>query len=186
MNCIEVTKRVDDYLDGELDTTTAAALRAHLDACPECRKQFAPLLNAIEGLGALPELAAPEGLVEGVMARLPERGEAHLSTVQLAWLLAGVGAAATALIALGGLWLTQQVALNVAGIISAVGSLAHSLADWAASTLPIMLDASFTVASAAGGPIATALLVNVALLGAAAITIVAWRRPIQAPVRLLA
>ena len=186
MNCNEVTRRLDDYLDGEMDTTTASALRAHLDACPDCREQFAPLLSAVEGLGALPELAAPEGLVEGVMVRLPERGEAHLSTAQLAWLLAGVGAAAAALIAIGGLWLAQGLALNLAGILTGAGSLAHSVADWAASTLPVMLDASFTMASAAGGPIATALLVNVALLGAAAIMLFAWRRPMQAPVRMLA
>lgn len=36
MNCREVARRIQTYLDGELDEARRSALQAHLDACVDC------------------------------------------------------------------------------------------------------------------------------------------------------
>jgi len=173
MNCDELTRRVDDYLDGELDAPTTEALHAHLDACADCRAQFGPLLEAVEGLEALPELCAPAGLIEGVMVRLPER-DARREALPAgpAWALGIAGAAATALIAIATLWLAQGIALSWGELARGLALGAQSLAE----SLGTAVSVASVIATAAGQPMAMALLVNVALLGAAAIVMLGRRR----------
>ena len=91
-------------LDGELDVAAAAALGAHLDACPSClRAQAAMLLLSQELRAAVPRQRAPDGLRRQVEAALaPARGRASprqlrgrlrkLSLVGGAALAAGVAA----------------------------------------------------------------------------------------------
>jgi len=31
---------LDDYLDGELDPTTTAEIKRHLEACDQCRQEY--------------------------------------------------------------------------------------------------------------------------------------------------
>jgi anti-sigma factor (TIGR02949 family) len=38
--CDQVIRRLWDYVDGELDPESAAALRAHLDMCSRCLPQY--------------------------------------------------------------------------------------------------------------------------------------------------
>ena len=46
-------------LDGELDETTAAAVRAHVEECAECSRDWAELQATKQLLAALPEPKAP-------------------------------------------------------------------------------------------------------------------------------
>lgn len=166
MNCDELARRVDDYLDGELDAPTSEALHAHLDTCADCRAQFGPLLEAVADLGELPELRAPAGLIEGVMVRLPERSvRREALPAGPVWALGIAGAAATALIAVATLWLAQGIALSWGELARGLALGAQSLAE----SLGVALNVAGVVATTAGEPLAMALLVNVALLGAAAI-----------------
>lgn len=41
MNCEQLQRRLDEYLDGDLDLNTEAGLHAHLDICPACRARLA-------------------------------------------------------------------------------------------------------------------------------------------------
>ncbi len=183
MNCDELARRLDDYLDGELGATATHELHTHLDTCADCRAQFGPLLRAVEGLSALPELRAPAGLIEGVMVRLPERATRHEALPAGAgWALGIAGAAATALIAVATLWLAQGIALSW-------GELARGLAlggQSIANSLGVALNVAGTVAATAGEPLAMALLVNVALLGAAAVVVMGWRRLTPATTQVIA
>ncbi len=42
-----------DYLDRELDTQAAAAIKRHVRRCPSCRRMLRNLARAISGLRAL-------------------------------------------------------------------------------------------------------------------------------------
>ena len=41
MNCEELTKHLDDYVDDQLDSQTAATLNTHVDGCPDCQQRLA-------------------------------------------------------------------------------------------------------------------------------------------------
>ena len=183
MTCRDLERRIDAYLDGELDAAAEAEVGAHLDECPDCRAQFGPLVSAVEALGELPELRAPAGLVEGAMGRLPER---RASLARAGWALGLAGAVATALIGLVGLWTAQGLAVGGNALLRAIIGVPDALAQTAGGWLHLGL----TVAEVSGGalaqPVGLALLVNVALLGAATAVILGWRRLMPAMTRVLA
>jgi len=58
------------YLDGTLPPEEGRAVRAHLDACAECRTELALLREVDEALRAWPVLPEPEGLAARVMAEV--------------------------------------------------------------------------------------------------------------------
>jgi len=51
--CREVRAEMTDYLDGNLDTQAAAAVRRHVRWCPGCRRMLRNLARSISGLRAL-------------------------------------------------------------------------------------------------------------------------------------
>ncbi|MBQ7143588.1 MAG: zf-HC2 domain-containing protein [Oscillospiraceae bacterium] len=65
--CERIREQLSAYLDGELTETEAETVRAHLDACPACRAEYAAYLALSE---ALEPGELPEGLHESVMAKL--------------------------------------------------------------------------------------------------------------------
>ena len=82
MNCPELDRVMDAYGDDELDPAEAVEVRAHLHACPACRRRVA----ARDALGRLirrvPYYAAPDRLrVAVATARRPAR----VSPRALAW-----------------------------------------------------------------------------------------------------
>jgi anti-sigma factor (TIGR02949 family) len=40
MNCDEIARRLDEYLDGELESREAERFRMHLESCEECRRKL--------------------------------------------------------------------------------------------------------------------------------------------------
>jgi hypothetical protein len=62
MNCQTCQERLPELVDGRLDERSAAALRAHLDGCPECRRELGTLTQTLATLDALP-VAAPSHLL---------------------------------------------------------------------------------------------------------------------------
>ena len=64
------TDRLSEYLDGELDATTARALELHLAGCADCRA-VADDLRMVSARGrALPELPATGDLWPGIASRM--------------------------------------------------------------------------------------------------------------------
>jgi anti-sigma factor RsiW len=63
-------ERIYDYLDGSLSADDRAALEAHLDGCPGCRRALEDRRAIAEAATSLPELEVPDDFVAGVMTRL--------------------------------------------------------------------------------------------------------------------
>jgi anti-sigma factor (TIGR02949 family) len=61
IDCGDVMAKLWDYLDGDLDAETVAAIRAHLDACGHCLPHAEygdAFLRAVKALRRPPETAA--------------------------------------------------------------------------------------------------------------------------------
>lgn len=53
MRCWDARQHVSEYLNGDLDTATAATVEAHLAACPTCPPLYAALVGVNDALGRL-------------------------------------------------------------------------------------------------------------------------------------
>jgi len=51
--CRDVRAEMGDYLDGDLGTQAAAAVKHHVRWCPSCRRMLRNLTRSISGLRAL-------------------------------------------------------------------------------------------------------------------------------------
>ena len=69
-------ERLSAYLDGELPTGEAAAVAAHVAACPDCAERLAELAAVDERFAATP-LDAPAGYFDTYASRVRERIEAE-------------------------------------------------------------------------------------------------------------
>jgi len=76
VNCTSVTGQLTAYLDGELDTATASAVRGHLRTCAACRGAAEDHAVIRDSLAGLDRPEAPPAVWDGVMARL---GEAEIA-----------------------------------------------------------------------------------------------------------
>jgi mycothiol system anti-sigma-R factor len=75
LGCRDVADVLWEYLDDELGAERAAAVRAHLNACPPCRIRSGyaqSFLRAVEGVEGTDR--APDVLRERIDALLRERG----------------------------------------------------------------------------------------------------------------
>ncbi|MGB3086669.1 MAG: zf-HC2 domain-containing protein, partial [Phycisphaerae bacterium] len=54
MLCDQVREHLSAYLDRELTAELSAAVRAHLDACPDCRALLKDLRATVDLLGRIP------------------------------------------------------------------------------------------------------------------------------------
>lgn len=54
LSCPQVVALLSDWLEGDLDARSAAAVRAHLAGCPGCTAYVGQLRAAVQALGALP------------------------------------------------------------------------------------------------------------------------------------
>lgn len=79
MNCEGLIQDLDAYRDRELDADAAAAVRAHLSDCAECRRRLAER----EALGRLLRLAPYYPAPDRLRARLAARSDRPRSTRQL-------------------------------------------------------------------------------------------------------
>ena len=59
MDCRDAHERLNAYLDGELPPETAAQVRQHLSACPQCAQGLADLERLNRAIGTLAGAEAP-------------------------------------------------------------------------------------------------------------------------------
>jgi anti-sigma factor RsiW len=59
MDCQDARERIDDLVDGALDSETAAALTLHLAGCADCARERDALLELKRAARALPRAIAP-------------------------------------------------------------------------------------------------------------------------------
>jgi anti-sigma factor RsiW len=62
-----------EYLEGDLDETAAAAVRAHVTTCEACARELAEAERARDVLHATPSLRLPHGRLEQMLASLPRQ-----------------------------------------------------------------------------------------------------------------
>ncbi len=72
LSCPEARALVSDYIDGELDSSTARALENHLQTCPNCPPLYASLVETLADLKRLTTEADVEKVVGQILAALPE------------------------------------------------------------------------------------------------------------------
>jgi hypothetical protein len=82
MNCNTCHERMAELADARLDADTAAPLRAHIEGCAECRREFESLSQTLRALDALPSPAPSHRLRAAVMGaieteKLTQRGGAE-------------------------------------------------------------------------------------------------------------
>ena len=70
--CEEYLPALSAFVDGELNEAERDKVLAHLETCEGCRDYLAELTAMHAAFGGMEEFDAPEGFVDGVMARLHE------------------------------------------------------------------------------------------------------------------
>ena len=72
MDCKDSVQWISDWLDGALTPVEERMLMMHLEQCPRCAALWEQLTALHTACSELPELSAPEGFAQGVMARVVE------------------------------------------------------------------------------------------------------------------
>ena len=98
MNCENALELMNRELDEALTAEEAAALQAHLDACPDCRETRRQL-HELDALLQEGELEPPAALHDGVMQAIRQEKKQRS---RRAWVPAAAIAAAAALVLLAG------------------------------------------------------------------------------------
>lgn len=70
MTCTRYDRWIWDELEGRLSVAQSQALRAHLQGCPRCQRQWESAQATYRALRALPRHRAPQHLAQQVRARL--------------------------------------------------------------------------------------------------------------------
>jgi len=104
VNCDQVARDLDAYMDGELATDPAAAMRDHLDACAPCRQRLADR----EALGRLIRTVPPYEAPARLRARIA--GQARQRTLSTRRLFAWAAAAVFAVSVGGALTFVRSTA----------------------------------------------------------------------------
>ena len=95
MNCQDVQRDIDEFLDGMLPESAHSAMASHLEGCEECRQALEQTRRLRSALAALPAPTPRPGFARAALRRArrahqqPRRGAAG-------WFAAGFGSAAAA------------------------------------------------------------------------------------------
>lgn len=80
MNCQDIQRRLDDYLDGDLPTEELEQYQAHLEHCTQCRQEYQDLQAILDRVDKLPRQIRPSrNLWPGVLARIDTKSAAGTS-----------------------------------------------------------------------------------------------------------
>ena len=72
MGCKDSVQWISDWLDGALTPVEERMLMMHLEQCPQCAALWEQLTALHTACSDLPEISAPEGFAQGIMARVRE------------------------------------------------------------------------------------------------------------------
>ena len=71
MRCDEIQKKLTAYVDDELDPTSRAHVKLHLEQCPQCRTQLEETTKVLSLYKSIPEVKPQPGDVDRIMEALP-------------------------------------------------------------------------------------------------------------------
>jgi len=109
MECQEIKKLLNPYLDGILDKETSSLVKEHITHCSDCRKAYLELKEIISGLNLLAEQSQriPDSLQQNIMNKIMQQEvqietnwmdklKKGLSFPRISFRIAGTAVAATA------------------------------------------------------------------------------------------
>lgn len=70
MTCLNVTDKIQDYIEDRLSPEERQAVAEHLETCPDCHREWVEMVNLMELLGGLPMEELPEGFQEELHEKL--------------------------------------------------------------------------------------------------------------------
>ena len=72
MNCKEIKKMLNPYIDKTLDVNMATQIDEHLKSCPSCNKEYQSLKEVIVSLNSLLTQPAPADFTQNLMAKISQ------------------------------------------------------------------------------------------------------------------
>lgn len=84
MGCEELLAALAEYVDGEIDPATAAAIRGHLEKCPTCELVVDNLRKTISVYCADPEFEMPPELERHLDGLLRDQWKAKFASGRIA------------------------------------------------------------------------------------------------------
>jgi len=70
MNCKEIKKILNPYIDQVLDAESIRQVEEHLKSCPTCQDDYLRLKEMVASLNFLPQVSAPSNLTQNIMAKI--------------------------------------------------------------------------------------------------------------------
>jgi len=120
MDCRKIEQLISPFLDGELVSVEAGAVRSHLSVCASCQQEYEDLVRVSVSLQQMGEVLvpAPIGFKDTLMQRINE--EKVITPVQTSrwfkrsWRQAAVGAAAALLLIFGATSMNMSPVFRIA------------------------------------------------------------------------
>jgi hypothetical protein len=72
MNCQKIIKLLNPYVDQVLDAESTQQVEEHLKSCLACNKEYQRLKQLGTSLNSLPEINAPNGFTQKIMAKISQ------------------------------------------------------------------------------------------------------------------
>lgn len=68
-----IVQYMNDYLDGDLESSKERVLKENLATCEDCRKTYHELTKTVAFIQSASHIEAPKGFVEATMSKLPKQ-----------------------------------------------------------------------------------------------------------------
>ena len=143
MNCTEVHRWMQLYLDGRLDGRCLPSLARHLRMCDMCRADLVRYQAIVEGVGAIEPLRDPEELTRSVMLRIRQseaqrRMLAASRSFSLAWADALLAATLATMATVVFLFFQPALRASASGALAlSASALAHDISGKASTWSPL-------------------------------------------------
>ena len=115
LTCNRVSALISEYIDGELDDETAAAVASHIASCDDCRRLYEEISAVCRAVSDAGEVQVPDGLHERIMSAV--RTQKHASRRRKTVTYLGLGVAAMLCISIMSSTLIQRMGTNADDLI---------------------------------------------------------------------
>ena len=115
LTCEQVSELISEYIDGELDDATAAAVASHIDNCDDCRRLYDEISAVCRAVHNIGEVQVPDGLHERIMTTIRTQKRATRRRRTITYL--GIGVAAMLCLSVMSSTLVQRMGTNADNLI---------------------------------------------------------------------
>lgn len=115
MDCHTCRKKLSDFHEGEVEAAEAEEIRSHLDACPECAREYERLSAVVSAVRNLDTIEPPADMLDRIKSAL-DREDARRSEPSILGRIGPILAAAACVV------LVVGIALQQGGLLSGLSS----------------------------------------------------------------